>query len=74
MNFERGATPHQLTAGSVYLHGAQFSPDGKNITLVAGSSGFLTRTYLIPNQRTAPIVFDGQGGADDYLITRDYAC
>jgi hypothetical protein len=72
MDFEVGATPHQLTTGPVPKGGAQFSPDGKAIVFIAGNRDFQTETYIIPNHQSEPLFIDiGQGAGNDYLIARD---
>jgi hypothetical protein len=72
MDFEVGATAHQLTTGPVYKAGAQFSPDGTAIVFIAGNRDFQTETYIIPNHRGEPLFIDaGQKAGDEYLIAED---
>ncbi len=68
MDFEAGATPHQLTTGPIYDGGAQFSPDGASVAFAAGDRDFSTETYIIPNHRDEPLFIDhGQDAGDEYL-------
>lgn len=72
MDFAQGATPHQLTTGSVYVGGTQFSPDASALAVSAGGQYGLNETYIIPNHWNAPVLLDyGQGAGNEYLTGED---